>query len=389
MARLYALLQPDGSLLVARPRGNGWRISDGLQGADANGRNVTVFLNGFDVLGLSAVIPARNEAQARRAAPFAVEDDLADAVENSHVALALPNKQDPVAPRLLNIASMGALKEISDDLSERGLSEAEIVAAHSVLPQQDILVEGPGLLLGRLGGRSFAIDASIGRDVVVSLLEPHPEAVIYGKHLSQAINRPSRGAGAESREALLMQLIEWVETVGPGINLRQGQFAPSRSIEFGGLKHWRMVGILAAVAAIGWFGTLLVETQAMKDRTAGLDQLATEFARTGWPETNGDVQQVLALSASERGASAQSFPSLLDASAILYDALAQIEGSELRTIRYDRLRGQMTASVAFESFADVDRLTAIVNTTGLRARSGDSRQSGSKVIGDLTLESPA
>ena len=389
MAQVYALLQPDGSLLMARPRGNDWRISEGLQGVEANGRNVTVFLNGFDVLGLSAVIPAKNEAQVRRAAPFAVEDDLADAVENSHVALAPPNKQDPTSPRLLNIASIDTLKEISDDLSAQGLSEAEIVAAHSVLPQRDILVEGPGLLLGRLGARSFAIDASIGRDVVVSLLEHHPDVVVQGNHLSQALNRPSQGTGAESREALLLQLVEWAETIGPGINLRQGQFAPSRSLEFGGLKHWRFVGGVAAVAVIGWFGALFVETHAMKDRTAGLDQLATEFARTGWPETNGDVQQVLALSASERGSSSQSFPSLLDASAVLYDALAQVEGSELRTIRYDRLRGQMTASVAFESFADVDRLTAIVNTTGLRARSGDSRQSGSKVIGDLTLESPA
>ena len=389
MTQLYALLQPDDSLLVARRRGNRWAISDGLQGADPKGRNVTVFLSGFDVLGLSAVIPAKNESQARRAAPFAVEDELADAVESSHVALAPPNKQDPNAPRLMNVASIDTLKDLVEDLNARGLSEAAIVAAHSVLPHQNILVEGPGILLGRLGERSFAIDASIGRDVVISLLEPHEDVLIQGQHLSQAINRVSQGAGAESREALLLQLIEWAETVGPGINLRQGAFAPSRSIEFSGLQNWRLAGILAAVAAIGWFGTLVVETRAMRNHTAGLDQLATEFAQIGWPETNGDVQQVLALSASERGSSSQSFPSLLDASAILYDALAQVEGSELRTIRYDRLRGQMTASVAFESFADVDRLTAIVNTTGLRARSGDSRQSGSKVIGDLTLESPA
>ena len=348
-----------------------------------------VFLSGFDVLGLAAIIPAKNETQARRAAPFAVEDEIGDAIENSHVALAPPNKQDPTEPRRLNVASSDALRDIVDELSARGLSEAEIVAAHSVLPQQDILFEGPGLLLGRLGQRSFTLDASIGRDVVVSLLDGYSDVMVCGDHLSQALNRPSQGPAAESCEALLKQLIAWAQSSDLGINLRQGQFAPSRSIEFTGLKQWRMVGAIAATAAIGWFGILAVETHGMKQRSAGLDQLAEEFARVGWPETNGDVQQVLALSASERGSSGQAFPSLLDASAILYDALSQVEGSELRTIRYDRLRGQMTASVAFESFADVDRLTSIVNTTGLRARSGDSRQSGSKVIGDLTVESPA
>ena len=389
MAQVYALLQPDGSLLVARPRGNDWVISDRLSGADKNGRNVTVFLNGFDVLGLAATIPAKNEAQARRAAPFAVEDDIADAIEHSHVALAPPNKQDPTEPRRLNIASSDTLREIVEEMSAKGLSEAELVAAHSVLPQQDILFEGPGLLLGRLGQRSFTLDASIGRDVVLSLIDGYSDIVICGDHLSQALNRTSQGPAAETREALLRQLIIWSRNTDAGINLRQGQFAPSRSIEFTGLKQWRTVGAIAAIAAIGWFGSLVAETHAMKMRSAGLDQLAEEFARVGWPETNGDVQQVLALSASERGAGTQAFPSLLDATAILYDALNQVEGSELRTIRYDRLRAQMTASVAFESFADVDRLTAIVNTTGLRARSGDSRQSGSKVIGDLTLESPA
>lgn len=389
MAQVYALLEPDGSLLVARPRGNDWIVSNSLSGADKNGRNVTVFLSGFDVLGLAAIIPAKNETQARRAAPFAIEDEIGDAIENSHVALAPPNKQDPSEPRRLNVASSDALRDIVNELSAKGLSEADLVAAHSVLPPQDILFEGPGLLLGRLGQRSFTLDASIGRDVVVSLLDGYSDVMVCGDHLSQALNRPSQGSAAESREALLKQLIAWARNSDLGINLRQGQFAPSRSIEFTGLKQWRMVGAIAATAAIGWFGILAVETHGMKQRSAGLDQLAEEFARVGWPETNGDVQQVLALSASERGSSGQAFPSLLDASAILYDALSQVEGSELRTIRYDRLRGQMTASVAFESFADVDRLTSIVNTTGLRARSGDSRQSGSKVIGDLTVESPA
>jgi type II secretory pathway component PulL len=98
------------------------------------------------------------------------------------------------------------------------------------------------------------------------------------------------------------------------------------------------------------------------------------------------VQQALAAGRTASGDSAQGYLNLLDATAALYDAMAQVEGSELRTVRYDRVRRQMTASVAFQSFADVDRLTAILNSGSLSARSGDARQSGSKVIGDLTLE---
>ncbi|MEO0450908.1 MAG: type II secretion system protein GspL [Pseudomonadota bacterium] len=387
MARLYTLLKPDGSLLCARQKGRDWVIASGLPGAEANGRNVTVFLNGLDVLGLSAVIPARNENQARRAAPFAVEDDLAETVEASHVALSPPDKSNPSLPRRINIASVDALKELTEQLSKLGLSEAEIVAAHSVLPTRDILVEAPGLLLGRLGGRSFAVDASIGRDVVVGLLDKHADAEIHGAHLAQAVGRNAQGEGISSLESFLLTLANWAEAGDTAINLRQGAFAPRRSVDLGGLQQWRFAGGLAAVMALGWFGSMIIETGAMNTRAVSLENLSTEFARVGWPEADGDVQQVLALSANTRVTNAQKFPPLLDASAILYDALSQVEGSELRTIRYDRLRGQMTASVAFESFADVDRLTAIINGSGLEARSGDSRQSGSKVIGDLTLES--
>ena len=387
MARLYALLQPDGSLLCARERGGAWQIVSGLPGSDTNGRNVTVFLNGLDVLGLSAVIPARNENQARRAAPFAVEDDLAETVEASHVALSPVDKANPTAPRLINVTSVEALTELIEHLSSLGLSEAEIVAAHSVLPQRDMLLEAPGLILGRLGARSFAVDASLGRDVIIGLLDKHPETQILGAHLGQAVSRSSEDEGAPTLEAFLVKLATWAASGNPGINLRQGAFAPRRSLDLEGLDRWRFVGGLAAVAALGWFGNVVLETNAMNDRAEVLDGVASEFARVGWPEAEGDVQQVLALSANTRTSNAQNFPSLLDASAILYDALGQVEGSELRTIRYDRLRGQMTASVAFQSFADVDRLTAIINGSGLQARSGDSRQSGAKVIGDLTLES--
>ena len=287
------------------------------------------------------------------------------------------------------MASVEALTGIVSHLNELGLGEAAIVAAHSVLPATDGLYEGPGIILGRLGDRSFSVDASLGRDVFVSLLEPFPEAEIHGKHVAQAVGRSSSSEGANSLEAFLIQLADWADRGSAGINLRQGSFRVRQSVDFDGFGHWRIAGALAAVAALGWFGTAIVETSAMKSRTAGYQDLSQEFARVGWPETNGDVQQVLALAGNNRGNGGQAFPSVLDATAVLYDSLAQVEGSELRSVRYDRLRRQMTVTVAFDSFADVDRLTTIVTESGLNARSGDSRQSGSKVIGDLTLESGA
>lgn len=386
MSRVYALLQPDNTLLIARPRGSGWSVGSRLGGVDARGRNLTVILSGLEVTGLMATIPARSENEARRAAPFAIEDELAEPVEASHVALSDPNRADPTAPRTLNAISSRRMKDILEHLSERGLQEAEIVAAHSLLPEGDVLYEAPGLVLGRLGERSFTLDADLGQDVLISLCADHPDTVIHGQHVAAALGRTSNESGATSLEALLVQLATWAERDKRGIRLRQGAFEARRAIDLDGIDRWRFAGALAAVAAIGWFGSVVLETNAMNTRAEQLDSLAQEFAQVGWPEHGGDVRQVLASGSSMDGAIDQPFPAVLDVSALLYDALSQVEGSELRSLRYDRVRRQLTASVAFESFADVDRLTTVLNNSGLSARSGDSRQSGSRVIGDLTLE---
>lgn len=385
MARIYALLQPDETLLFARARGTGWAISTEPGGIDPRGRNLTVLLSGLDVTGLTAIIPARNENEARRAAPYAVEDDLAEGVEASHVALSEPDKADPAAPRLINVVSNARLNEVIAALGDQGWDEAEIIAAHSLLPNGNVLYEAPGLVLGRLGERSFALDAGFGRDLLISVSAAHPEIKIYGQHVADALGRPADEAGASSLEALLVQLVDWAERDGRGIRLRQGAFEARRPIDLDGAGRWKLAGALAAVLALGWFASMVLETQAMNARADELDSLAQEFARIGWPDLGGDVRQVLAASGGANGATDQ-FPGLLDVSAVLYNGLAQVEGSELRTLRYDRARRQLTASVAFESFADVDRLTTVLSESGLTARSGDSRQSGRRVIGDLTLE---
>ena len=96
---------------MARPRGSGWEIGTELRGIETRGRNLTVFLNGLEVLGLKTTIPARNESEARRAAPFTVEDDIAEGVEESHVALSEADKANTGGVRELNIVSNHVMRQ--------------------------------------------------------------------------------------------------------------------------------------------------------------------------------------------------------------------------------------------------------------------------------------
>ncbi|MBR9835667.1 MAG: hypothetical protein GYB42_10900, partial [Alphaproteobacteria bacterium] len=186
MAEVFAFLRDNGSLLYARRKGDGWQVSDRRRDAGPRGRKACMIVPGTEVLGLQAVIPARNEAQARRAAPFAVEDDVGEPIENAHVALG-PKPSDPQMPRLINVASNDQMQAWLATLSAAGLQDASLVAAHSILPPGNVLVEAGALVLGRLNGRTFSMERAVGDDVFISLVENSGEVQVYGASLARAL----------------------------------------------------------------------------------------------------------------------------------------------------------------------------------------------------------
>ena len=98
MSGAYALLLNDGSFLVAEKQRGNWRTSTISMDHEELPKLAAVFLDGRDVLGLQVNLPARNENEARKAAPFAIEDDVAEAVDDIHVALREPSSDQLIAP---------------------------------------------------------------------------------------------------------------------------------------------------------------------------------------------------------------------------------------------------------------------------------------------------
>ncbi|MBR9835536.1 MAG: hypothetical protein GYB42_10205, partial [Alphaproteobacteria bacterium] len=189
-----------------------------------------------------------------------------------------------------------------------------------------------------------------------------------------------------SDEAAIYGLFASWASEQPLLDLRQGSFQVRRSVDLKGIKDWRWAGALAAVLTLAWIATLGLQTHAMNLRSAELDTRITSFVQAGWPEAGGDPQRALAQVNAGRGQAGTSFPSVLTATAVLFDGLEAVAGSELRSIRYDRQRRQLSAIVSFEGFEGADALTSAIAENGLTVRAGDARQSGNRVIAELTLE---
>lgn len=381
MAQVYALMGPEGALLFASRKGKGWRVGTQRPDCGPQGRNLTVFADGRDVLGLSVNLSARTERDARRAAPFAVEDEIAEPIDRVHMALGPPEESE----RRLEVVSSALMQDWVDYLTGLRLSEAQLVAEHSVLPQGNCLVQTANGYLGQVGSRRFAADLDVSPDVLLSQVGTHQALTVYGGELAAWFPDAQARDGLSSQEDTLTWLAEQAEAHSAVTNLRQGSFKYRRPVEFGDFRQWKVAAMLSALLGVSWFANVILETHGLNKRIDDLTRVSDAFVEIGWPKAGGDVSVALASIQSERGNVAVRFPSVLTAMAILYESLGDVSGTELRSIRYEQARNVLSAVVAFDSFAGADQLEAAIESRGLSAQSNDARQSGNKIIGDVII----
>ena len=382
MADVYALLRPDASLLYAQRKGGDWAISDKRPDVGPKGRKACVFVIGEDVLGLEAAIPARTDKEAMRAAPYAVEDELAEPIDEVHVALSGKTSDEDAARQIL-IVSRERMEQWTETLTEQGLPAAQLVAAHSVLPGPGLLLEAGAFVLGRIDSRSFTLERSLGADVLSGMINGHDTIELLGEGLANEIRRPATGEAVVSEADLLMRLAGWADGQSP-VDLRQAAFAPRGSVELGSLSQWRASAVLLGGLAVLWLASVFLETQALNHRTDQLQVRTEEFVQSGWPEATGNAAQVVR-DARRQSQSGGASVSVLTLSAILYEAIEAVPASELRSLQFDHDRGSLRVTLAFSGFNDVDQLASFIEARGLTVQRGDARQSGEKVLGDLTM----
>lgn len=367
MAALYGFLSRDGQLSFVDEDAR--LIS--MTGDDltdlVRGRFAIVFVPPSDVSVQIVTLNSRNERDARRAAPYAIEEELAQSPEQVHVALSSEMK---TGGRTICAVRDDVMTVWMKVLDEAGLSDAALCVPQTLL-MQDGIVSGPQGIFGRRDDRYFSLDEDAPEDWRAGLIESGTEDSQY--------------RFGDDHSAYAAQLIDWYKT-GNGIDLRQGPYTVRTPLDLDRLKRWRVAGALAAVLGLAWIGSAMWSVQNLDARVTELEQRALQVVEAGWPELGGDIDRALREIQAGGGRGQAAFPSAMTATAALYDAVGEIDGSELRSLRYDRDRGQVLAIVAYRDFADGNRLASVFEGSGLRARVGDARQSGAQVVAELVLE---
>lgn len=265
--------------------------------AAVEGRRATLVVPGDDVLLASAVVPGGSAVRAQQAIPFALEEQLADDVDELHFALGAKAKDEvwPVA-----VLGREAMTRIVEQCAQAGLRPTEVVPEPLVLA-----LDGAGRGRARVDTASEPGEsvwtALLDRDRVVVRTHPHRgfacEADLLPLMLEGAYRDLPPGGKArliayrtdarlsldvpDGVELELRSCDSPLELYASGlastvrINLLQGEFSPKQRFDKA-WKPWRWTAGLAACLCVALFAGKWLDYRRLAEREARIDAAIVE-----------------------------------------------------------------------------------------------------------------
>lgn len=360
-------------------------------------------------------VPGRSERDARRAAPFLIEEQLAQPLEAATIEIG-PKLDD--GGRLV-LAVDSALREAWRRWAlSLGVTPVYAVPDAMVIPGHgaDLAVHdlGARVLVQTPAGDLNAEDAGpfAERDMEAAAREPliagferdlaelvipalaarlRPRRVIVTEGFDPALTAPDDGPIALKRmpppdprlyaAALPAASFE-------RLPLALGAGLASRFDWTQALRPWRAAAVLALAALTSLAGLNVLQASVLERRAEAYDQARLETFQQAYPDTrpvNIDVQlrrRLASVGAAEAGGG------FLELSAALSAILADVDGVRLDSMRYDAERGGLSVSALYREFGDFEALRAAAEARDLILEDGGARQSADGVEGEFTVRLP-
>jgi general secretion pathway protein L len=376
----------------------------------AAGRKVKALVPAVSVLRTDVDIPIRSAAKLAKALPFAMEEQLAEDVDNLHFAISKSGPDGRVPVAIARRSLMDAWRErfAAAEIKVTGLySEGDALGD---IPGTTILFIEPDYATLRQVDGAVAISDLDGLDALADLWlaaqrgaeDETTEPVNLLVYMTADV--------LVAAEPFLAQIEPAVDTlevkllsdgalprmasqiaVNPGINLLQGDYAPGSNLA----AYWPAwkVSAIVLLCLIGTIiGVKVVEISRMDQEIEALDGAIEQAFRYTFPGT-GEIRDARALLKSklrELGSDVSSGnqSEFLDILAAVAAAVSQSagDGSKLEAINYRS--GVMELRVLAPNVETLDTIQkAIVKDGGLSAEIQSANPQGDKVLGRLQVKS--
>ena len=317
----------------------------------AGDRSVIVLVSAEETTTFTVDLPARG-ARLRAALPFALEEQVADEVENLHFASGkrLPNGKLPVVT-----VTHERMQSWLERLDAAGIMPAQIVPEHhglALVPNTLSMLAADDLLMFNDGvDTQFAIRGVGPLEVLESIGVFDDDEEDTSRHLL-VYSEPAPAKQYEADWAELRQALDSVDinlisdgplsklavTVasGVGVNLLQGAYG--ERTDFGALfRPWRFAAaLLLSLGVVGLLAKGVDYYRLVAEETALKQQFTEEYRRLRPSDTREIVDPVGTVDSISRsvGRPSSAAPVFLPSIEQLASALAANEGAEVSVITY-------------------------------------------------------
>jgi len=326
---------------------------------------VVAFAPALAVAKFRVSVTARSEQEARKAALYAVEDDLAQPVEDVYLALGPRARASSI--RDVYIVDRKLLNGWLEFLGAAHLSSAEIVPESSLqFPDRTVMDFGDRLLVNGAHGL-VAADADWPEGAKLALIQA------------------SGLDGADIRAADALQTLAGLHAKSPGISIAVADNGPGGRNRSGGARSWQVAGVLALAAAAIWVGSIWMETNrvhaaASRQEAEARAQYRAQFP--GAPEPADIHAEVRRLSRQLVPASDDGFRPLTLA---LYAAIAGSDTIRLVRLTYSQADRALHARLQFANRADEAAFKSRLEGAGLEVSTDAVRDLAAGIEADLIV----
>jgi general secretion pathway protein L len=373
-----------------------------LAAARTPGRRVCVLISGADVLLAEPDVPVKAGAKLQQLVPYALEEQLAEDIEELHFALGKRSGESSRVP--VAVVAKALLDQWLADLRGAGIEPDAVYADSELLPhnpgQAVALLEADTVAVRPPGGAPVTLPAdALGEALEIARTGADASAT-GGRGLILYTGAPEWHQHAAQVEAarphfdgIKVQLLAG----GPlglyaqqlpsttAINLLQGSYAPvsSRGV---GLKAWRVAAmLLAALVGLHIIGKT-VELQLLKRHERQLDASIRDTFRSSM-HTEASASEARRLMEKRLVGVRDAGEGLLPALQALAQARDSAPGTSVQSLNFHT--GTLEMKLSAPDATSLDHLSQSLRSSGWHADLTGGSNSGSAYEGRIQMHSGA
>ncbi|HHB13451.1 MAG TPA: type II secretion system protein GspL [Chromatiales bacterium] len=335
-------------------------------------------------------LKARSRQQLLRAVPYALEDELAEDVEDLHFALG-PNLGEDRYP--VAVVSKAHMAYWIDALHEAGLRLRLLIPETLALPYHDgewTLLQEPGRCVVRTGPWAgfFADPALLGTllDLAWDREQTHPELLRCHCCSEDPPPRPPGDARLERGEQCPMALFAGGLDLARPLDLLQGEFRPKAGTTKW-VRPWLAAGVLLAL----WIGLELLvawnDVRSYRNQVGALRSQIEAVYRQAFPGArrvvNARVQMEQKLKELRRAAGGRDEGGLLPLLAAGAEAVSRERSIRVDTVSYRQ--GQVELRLEGKELQALERIKQYVEQKGLDAEIQSADTSGQQISARIVI----